>query len=95
MSIGASIAIWMLFVTLSLFVVLPWGVRTADEAGEDKVPGSADSAPVNPMLRRKAFATLALGTVLFALYYANYVHDWVTIDDIPGWSNFRPGQGQK
>jgi predicted secreted protein len=94
MAIGSAIAIWLLFIALSLFLVLPWGVRTAEEAGEDRVPGSADSAPADPMLARKAAATLALGTLLFALYYANYVHGWVTIDDIPGWSNFRPGQGR-
>lgn len=93
MSVGASIAIWLLFVALSLFLVLPWGVRTAEEAGEDRVAGSADSAPVNPMMGRKIVWTFIVGTILFALYYANYVHGWVTIDDIPGWSNFRPGEG--
>jgi predicted secreted protein len=92
MAISSAIAIWLLFVALSLFLVLPWGVRTAEEAGEERVAGSADSAPVNPMMGRKVLATFALGTVLFVLFYANYIHGWVTIDDIPGWSNYHPGK---
>ncbi len=70
---------------LTLFAVLPFGVRTHDEAGEARVPGQADSAPVRPNLRAKALWTTAISAVLFGLYYANYVNGWVTMDDIPGW----------
>ena len=70
---------------LTLFVVLPFGVKTADEAGDAPVAGAADSAPANPMLRRKLIWTTALATALFALFYANFTHGWITLDDIPGW----------
>ena len=70
---------------LTLFAVLPWGVRTSEEAGEARSRGEADSAPVNPMLWRKVAWTTLIATTLFGLFYANYVAGWVTLDDIPGW----------
>jgi len=81
----SAIVIYLLFWTLTLFAVLPWGVRTSAETGETAVPGQADSAPVRPNLRAKAVWTTVVSATLFALYYANYVHGWVTMDDIPGW----------
>ena len=85
MTIGSAVAIYLLFWMLTLFAVLPWGVRTSDEAGETRGPGEADSAPANPMLWRKVAWTTAIATTLFALFYANYVAGWITLDDIPGW----------
>jgi predicted secreted protein len=81
----SAFVIYLLFWVLTLFAVLPWGVRTSAEAGETPVPGEADSAPVRPNLRAKMIWTTVVSGVLFGLYYANYVHGWVGIDDIPGW----------
>lgn len=82
----SAVVIYLLFWTLTLFAVLPFGVRTAAEAGEEPVSGQADSAPARPMLRTKAAWTTLISAVLFALYYGNYVHGWITMNDIPGWS---------
>jgi predicted secreted protein len=90
MSFGAALAIWFLFVSLTLFVVLPFGVKTQHEAGETPVPGSEPSSPANPMLWRKLGWTLVLGTLLFGLYYANYEQGWIGLEDIPGWSKRGP-----
>lgn len=75
------IAIYVLFWVLSAFFVMPIGIRTHDEAGIDKIPGQADSAPANfrPGLIAKRATLLAL--ILFGLYYANYVEGWLTPDD--------------
>ncbi len=85
MKIGSAIAIYLLFWMLTLFAVLPWGVRTSDEAGEARGPGEADSAPANPMLWRKAAWTTVIASLLFAAFYANYVEGWIALEDIPGW----------
>jgi len=82
----SALVIYILFWMLTLFAVLPFGVRTNAETGDAAVPGQADSAPARPMLRAKAIATTAVSGILFALYYANYVNGWLTIDDIPGWN---------
>lgn len=82
MQITSIVAIYLLFWVMSAFVMLPFGLKTADEAGENKVPGQADSAPVNfRPLRVVARATL-LSAVLCGLFIANYYQGWVTVDDI-------------
>ncbi|MGI4880297.1 MAG: DUF1467 family protein [Janthinobacterium lividum] len=81
----SGLVIYVLFWMLTLFAVLPFGVRTSAEADEEEVAGQANSAPVNPMLGRKMLWTSLVSGVLFAVYYANYVNGWVTIADIPVW----------
>ena len=76
------IAIWALFWVLSAFLVMPFGVRTADEMGVAKVPGQAPSAPANFKPHRIILRASVLSAVLFWLYYANYVNHWITIEDL-------------
>jgi predicted secreted protein len=64
------IAIYALFWVLSAFCVIPFGVRTHDEAGIAKVPGQADSAPANFRPGRIAWRATLLSLLLFGLYYA-------------------------
>jgi predicted secreted protein len=76
------IAIYGLFWVLSAFLVMPFGVRTHDEAGIAKVPGQADSAPAEFRPKRIVFRATILAAVLFGLYYANYVQGWITPQDL-------------
>lgn len=76
----SALAIYLLFWALSVFLVLPFGVRTAEEAGAELVPGQAESAPHGFSPRRVAIRTTVVATVLFGLFYANYVNGWVTAD---------------
>ncbi len=76
------VAIYVLFWVLSAFLVLPFGVRTHDEAGVPRVPGQAESAPAHYRPKRIAIRTTLVSLVLFGLYYANYVQGWITADDI-------------
>jgi predicted secreted protein len=78
-------AIYLLFWTLTLFAVLPFGVRTSREEGSEPVPGEADSAPVNPQLGKKLLWTTLISAVLFAVFWANYVFGWLEVADVPGW----------
>ena len=41
------LAIYFLVWVVCAFIVLPFGIQTHDEAGRDKIPGQADSAPAN------------------------------------------------
>lgn len=83
MKLSSMLAIYVLFWTLCLFVVLPFGVRTDDESGKSRSTGHADSAPSNPNLYRKAGYTTLLSAVLFAAFYANYVYGWLEAGDVP------------
>jgi len=82
MAITSILAIYFLFWVMSAFVMLPFGVRTADEAGEAKVPGQADSAPVNFRPGRVALRATIIAAVLTALFIANFTYGWITAADL-------------
>ncbi|MFD1788612.1 DUF1467 family protein [Sphingomonas floccifaciens] len=74
----SALAIYVLFWAFSVFLVLPFGVRTTDEAGGERVPGQAESAPHDFPAGRIALRVTVVATILFGLYYLNYVYGWVT-----------------
>ena len=76
------LAIYSLFWVLSAFLVMPFGVKTHEESGLDKVAGQADSAPANFAPKRIALRATVLALVLFGLFYANYANEWVTVADL-------------
>ena len=82
MQIGSIIAIYFLFFSASAFVLLPFGVKTDEEVGADKVPGQADSAPHKFDLKRHLLKAALLAALLFAIYYANWTYGWVTVEDL-------------
>lgn len=82
MNIGSAIAVYFLFWVASAFLLLPFGVKTDEEVGAEKVPGQADSAPHRFEIGPHVVRATILATVLFALYYANYEFGWVTADDL-------------
>jgi predicted secreted protein len=79
-------AIYVLFWTISLFLVLPFGVRTSEEAGAAVEPGHAESAPHSFSLPRAALRATIVATILFGLFYANYRYGWIGAADLD-WLN--------
>ncbi len=77
MSWTAIIAIYARFWVMSAFLVLPFGVRTHDELGLEKIAGQADSAPGNFRPLRVIMYTTVVSLVLFGLFYANYIYGWI------------------
>lgn len=77
---ASLIAIYVLFWVFSVFLVLPWGVKTTSEAGFDHVPGQAESAPHEFRPARIALRVTVVATVLFTLFVANYRYGWLTAD---------------
>jgi predicted secreted protein len=71
------VAIYVLFWVLSAFLVLPFGVKTHEELGLEKIPGQADSAPGNFRPMMVLLRTTLLSAALFGLYYANYINGWI------------------
>jgi predicted secreted protein len=86
MKVTSIIAIWALFWVMSAILVLPFGVRTHDEAGIAKIPGQAESAPADFSGLRIVRRASLLSLVLFGLFYLNYIGGWITADDL----NFLP-----
>lgn len=78
----SALAIYVLFWSFSVFLVLPFGVRTTHEAGGEHVPGQAESAPHEFDLRKLVWRVTIVGTALFVLYQLNYRYSWVTARDV-------------
>lgn len=78
----SALAIFLLFWVMSGFLILPFGVKTSDELGEEKVKGQADSAPANFSPSKVLIKMTILAVILFGLFYANYTYGWITAEDI-------------
>lgn len=78
----SALAIYALFWSLCLFLVLPFGVRTHEEAGADRIAGQADSAPHGYDWKALAIRNTIVSLVLFGLFYLNYVNGWISAETI-------------
>jgi predicted secreted protein len=84
MSWGFLLAIFFVVWWVVFLAVLPWGVKTSEESGEDLVAGQADGAPANPMLRRKVVITSVIALAFTGLAAANASFGWIDFRDLPG-----------
>jgi predicted secreted protein len=82
MKLTSIIAIYFLFFAGSAFILLPFGVRTAEEAGAETIPGQAESAPHRFDVKRHFLKAAIVAAVLFAIFYANWAFGWITPDDL-------------
>lgn len=79
-----NIIAFIIIYMVMLFCVLPIGVKTADEAGEAKLPGQADSAPANPRLGFKFLLCFGISSVIFGIYYVVGYYDLLNIRSLLG-----------
>ena len=73
MTIALGIALYFVVWWMTLFAVLPFGVRTQGESGH-VVPGTPEGAPANPRLLRIVLintlaATIVFGIIVAAMYF--------------------------
>jgi predicted secreted protein len=76
------LAIYALFWVFSAFLLLPFGVRTHEEADLEKVPGQADSAPATFRPGQLMARATLLSVLLCGLYVLNYTQGWITAEDL-------------
>ena len=93
MAFTSIVAIYFLFFAASAFFLLPFGVRTDEEAGTPRVAGQADSAPHKFDLKRHLLKAAAVGAVFFAIYYANWSFGWITPQDLDFYTPARERSG--
>ena len=82
MQFTAILAIYFLFFAFSAFILLPFGVRTDEEAGTPRIPGQAESAPHSFDLKMHLARAGILALILFGVYYANWTYGWLTPADL-------------
>lgn len=75
-------AIYIFIWWITLFTVLPFGVRTQDEEGS-VVPGTPGSAPARPRILRIFLLNTLVATIVFAIVYAIIEYRLISPDDFP------------
>ncbi len=83
MSITTVLAIYFLIWWVTLFAVLPWGVRSQHEAG-DMAPGTDPGAPTLSRMGMKLIWTTAIATAIFVLLYVAYTKGLIPYDWLAG-----------
>jgi predicted secreted protein len=81
MSITTALAIYFILWWLTLFAVLPWGVRSQHESG-DIAPGTDPGAPALPRIAAKLMWTTIVSAIVFALLYVVYVYRLITFEAV-------------
>lgn len=76
------LAVYFLIWVMTAFLMLPFGVRTSEEAGKELVPGQAESAPVSFKPGKLIVRATCIAIVLTTLFVLNYEYGWVTANDL-------------
>ncbi|MGL5137038.1 MAG: DUF1467 family protein [Beijerinckiaceae bacterium] len=81
MTISAAIAIYFIIWWLTLFAVLPFGIRSQTETGE-VVPGSDPGAPAKVKGARIIVLTSVISAVVFVVFWLVYVQNILDLEFI-------------
>ena len=81
MTITTALAIYFILWWLTLFAVLPWGVRSQHESG-DIAPGTDPGAPALPRIAAKLLWTTIVSAIVFALLYVVYIYRMITFEAV-------------
>ena len=79
MSTTTAIAIYFLIWWVTLFAVLPWGVRNQEESGE-VTSGTDPGAPAIHRVWHKLGWTTLVATVIFGILYVAYTRGLIPYD---------------
>lgn len=82
MSFGSALAVYFLIFVFTAFLMLPFGMRTDEEAGAPRVAGQAESAPHRFDLKRHLLLAALIAAGLFALFYLNWTQGWIAAEDL-------------
>ncbi|MGZ5804729.1 MAG: DUF1467 family protein [Xanthobacteraceae bacterium] len=76
------LAIYFIMWWTLLFAVLPWGVKSHHETGQEVLPGTDPGAPARPRLKSKVLWTTLVTTILFAAFYYATVNGLITLEGL-------------
>ncbi len=92
MSMTLGAALYFVVWWLTLFIVLPIGVRTQGEEG-DVVRGTPESAPSSICIGRIVLINTVVATIAFAILWLALTRGWVTVDMFD-FTGLPPSSGQ-
>jgi predicted secreted protein len=76
MSLSLGIALYIMIWWMTLFAVLPFGVKTQGEAGE-VVEGTPASAPMTPRIVRTMLINTVVAAFVFVFVWTALERDWM------------------
>ena len=82
MDLTLALAFYFITWWLTLFIVLPFGVRTQGEAGE-VVPGTPESAPARIRIWKVILINTVLATVVFSVLWIALQSSWLSRPPVP------------
>jgi predicted secreted protein len=82
MAWSTAAAIYFIIWWVVLFAVLPFGVRSHDEAGVAVEAGNDPGAPTALRMKTKLIWTTLIACVLFAICWVVYVYRLVSLEDL-------------
>jgi predicted secreted protein len=88
-SLTTAIAIYFLIWWVTLFAVLPFGVRP-QQGESDMAPGTDPGAPVIPRILTKLVWTTIVSGLIFAACYWVYTRRLITLEDMIRWLGLPP-----
>lgn len=77
----SAFAVYFIIWWITLFAVLPLGLKTQAESGE-VVPGTHESAPAKPRMALVAGVTTMIATAIFAGFYWFAITKGLRFDDL-------------
>jgi len=84
MGVAWTVSIYFVVWWLTLFAVLPLGIKSHEEAGSHLADGGDPGAPANPNLKKKAVTTTWLAAILTALIWIVVRFSLLPIPTLPG-----------
>jgi predicted secreted protein len=72
-----GVAVFILLWWMAFFVMLPWGAKSAHEAGVAVDPGSEAGAPLAHRLKFKALAAAGIAAVVWGVLYWAMASGWL------------------
>ncbi|MFD0917490.1 DUF1467 family protein [Pseudahrensia aquimaris] len=82
MGIGTGIAIYFVVWWTTLFITLPFGMRSQVSEGE-VTEGTEPAAPANPQLLKRMLWNTVVAGMVFGLYWLFFYQLGFTLNDLP------------
>jgi len=81
MTVTTALAVFFLIWWVTLFAVLPWGIKSQHEAGE-RALGTDPGAPATVSLGRKVLWTTLIAAAIYAVLYVVYTRHLITLEQL-------------
>lgn len=86
-TLSTAFAIYFVVWWVVLFAVLPFGIKSQHETGED-ADGTDPGAPVVPGMAKKLLWTTIISAILFGIAWWAYLAGYLTVDRLYGLMGF-------